>query len=425
MTYTAAIHLPDVDTEHMAQPLDGIRILDLSRILAGPWATQILADLGAEVIKIERPGKGDDTRTWGPPFLGDPESKEKESAYFLGANRGKRSLEVDIKHPRGIEVLHGLAEKSDVVVENFKVGDLKRSKLDYDTLRGINPGIIYCSITGFGQSGPYSERAGYDLMIQGMAGLMSVTGEPDSAPGGGPMKVGVALVDVLTGLYATIGILAALREREQTREGKYVDLALFDVCLASLANQSMNHLVSGQNPTRLGNRHPNISPYQTFAAGDGYVIVAVGNDLQFKRLCALLKLDALAEDPRFATNPDRVSNRAALDNYLTPVFRTQTRRHWLEGMQAAGIPGGPINNLGEAFSTAHAQSRHIARQVSHDRLGAVPTVANPLWFNGESMTSSRGAPTLGQDNHDILATILGLNEAQIQSLTKAGVVGAE
>ncbi len=407
----------------MTQPLNGIRILDLSRILAGPWATQILADMGAEVIKIERPGKGDDTRNWGPPFLDHLDSEEKESAYFLGANRGKRSLEVDIKHPRGIELLHRLAGKSDVVVENFKVGDLKRSKLDYETLSEINPGIVYCSITGFGQTSPFSERAGYDLMIQGMAGLMSVTGEPDSVPGGGPMKVGVALVDVLTGLYATIGILAALREREQTGLGKYVDLALFDVCLASLANQSMNHLVSGENPARLGNRHPNISPYQTFATNDGYVIVAVGNDLQFKRLCALLELHELATDPRFANNPARIANRDALDECLTPVFRGQSRDHWLDGMAAAGIPGGPINNLGEAFSTAHAQSRHIARQVSHGRLGSAPTVANPIWFNGESVTSKRGAPALGQDNHDILASVLGLGADEIQALRNAGAVG--
>ena len=413
-------------------PLAGIRVLDLSRILAGPWAAQVLADLGAEVIKVERPGLGDDTRSWGPPYAkpegtvpsGEASDGPGEAAYFLSANRGKSSLAVDIKSAEGAALLRDLAARSDVLIENFKLGDLARYGLDAETLRAANPGLVYCSITGFGQSGPRAHQAGYDLMIQGMAGLMSVTGRPDGEPGGGPMKVGVALVDVLTGLNAAIGILAALIERRESGRGRHLELALYDVCAASLANQAMNYLVGGQVPGRMGNRHPNIAPYETFAAADGHLILAVGNDAQFRKLCAVIGLDALADDPRFATNAARVANRAVLGERIAAVFATATRADWIERLEAVGVPCGPINDLAEVFADPHAQARGLVRRLPHASLGALPCVAAPLRFDGVPAMSGRAAPLLGEHSRAVLRDLLDLGAAEIGALEAAGAIAA-
>jgi crotonobetainyl-CoA:carnitine CoA-transferase CaiB-like acyl-CoA transferase len=408
----------------MDLPLAGIRIIDLSRVLAGPWATQMLADLGAEIIKIERPGTGDDTRSWGPPYA-QTESKPEErgeAAYFLGANRGKKSVAIDLKSAEGVDLVRELAAGADVFIENFKVGDLQRYGLDEKTLKQANPGLIYCSITGFGQSGPRAKTAGYDLMIQGMAGLMSITGLPDDAPGGGPMKVGVAIVDILTGLHAAIGILAALQERNKTGQGRYIDLALYDVCAASLANQAMNWLVGGVAPQRMGNLHPNIAPYQTFASADGHMILAVGNDLQFGKLCSALAIAELPDDPRFASNSARVANRDALAAILTPLLATQNRDHWLEMLDPLGVPCGPINGLGEVFDDPQATARELVRNLPHGALGSVPSVANPLRFDGESMTSPNGAPVLGEHTHQVLRDVLGFSDEQIAALSASGAI---
>ncbi len=403
----------------MSGALSHIRVLDLSRILAGPWAGQLLADLGAEVIKVEQPGKGDDTRGWGPPYLKDGEGKDTgEAAYFLSANRGKRSVTIDIASADGQRLVRELAARSDILLENFKVGGLSKYGLDYDSLRALHPGLIYCSITGFGQTGPYASRPGYDFMIQAMGGLMSITGDP----GGEPQKVGVALADVMTGLYATIGVLAALAHRERTGEGQHIDLALLDVQVATLANQAMNYLTSGVAPRRLGNAHPNIVPYQVFAAADGHIIVAVGNDSQFARYVALLGRPELATDPRFTTNRNRVAHRADLVPLLQDCMRTRGSADWLSALEAIGVPCGPINTLDRVFADPQVQHRGMHLELPHPEAGKVPLVANPLHYSVTPIRYDQPPPTLGQHTDSVLRELLDLGEGQLSELRAAGVI---
>jgi crotonobetainyl-CoA:carnitine CoA-transferase CaiB-like acyl-CoA transferase len=406
------------------RPLDGTRVLDLSRVLAGPWCTQNLADLGAEVFKIERPGTGDDTRTWGPPFLRDADGNNtSESAYFLCANRNKQSVAIDMSSPEGAALIREFAKSCDVVVENFKVGGLKKYGLDYESLFELNPRLVYCSITGFGQSGPLSQRAGYDFLIQGMGGLMSITGEPDSVAGGGPEKVGVAVTDLMAGMYATTGILAALMEREKSGLGQHLDIALFDAQLAMLANQSMNYLTTGNAPKRMGNAHPNIVPYQTFGASDGHVIIACGNDSQFRALCTAMNLPELAIDSRFATNSGRSVNRAELLPQLAAVFMTRTRDAWVAALEACGVPCGPINDIEQAFGSEQAVYRGAAREITHPVAGVAPTVASPLRLSATPVEYNRAPPMLGQHTNAVLRDVLGLTDARISELQQAGVIG--
>lgn len=391
----------------MSCPLDGIRVLELSRVLAGPWASQILADLGAEVIKIERPGSGDDTRTWGPPYATDSCGQPtNDSAYFLSANRGKKSVVIDLADPRGRKAVRDLARTSDVLIENFKVGRLAKYGLDYGTLAPVNPRLVYCSITGFGQTGPYRHRAGYDFLVQGLGGLMSITGEPDSAPGGGPIKVGVAVADIFTGLYAAIGILAALRHREQTGRGDHIDVALLDVQVAVLANQALNYLMTGASPARLGNAHPNIVPYQTFATSDGHFILAVGNDGQFRRFCETAGCPELADDSRFANNPARVANR----EILVPLIEAQTRRRstasWIADLEAVGVPCGPINDLKAVFADEQVRHRGLRLDLPHTIAGTVPSVACPLRFLYAALKVGNGPPALGEHTSEVLGTLV-------------------
>jgi len=402
-----------------AQALSGIRVLDLSRVLAGPWATQALGDLGAEVVKIEKPGEGDDTRGWGPPWLADGEGKPtRESAYFLAANRNKRSVTIDMARPEGQALIHALARESDVVVENFKVGGLKRYGLDYDSLAALNPRLIYCSITGFGQDGPEAGRAGYDFMIQGMSGLMSVTGSPETEP----QKVGVALVDILTGLNATIAILAALEQRHRSGRGQRIDIALFDVAVASLANQALNFLVGGTAPRRLGNAHPNIVPYQAFETADGHLILAVGNDAQFARFCRLADLASLAADPRYATNRERVAHRDTLVPLIAAALKRQTTAEWLAMLDTAGIPAGPINTIAQAFAEPQALARGLAMNLSHPLGGTASGVRSPLRLADSPMDGATAPPLLGQHTDEVLETRLGLSAAERQALRAAGII---
>ncbi|PWC37452.1 CaiB/BaiF CoA-transferase family protein [Azospirillum sp. TSO35-2] len=400
----------------MAGPLSHIRVLELSRVLAGPWSAQTLADLGADVIKVERPGAGDDTRAWGPPWAGD------QSAYFLSTNRGKRSITIDFERPEGQELVRKLAAQADVVIENFKVGGLVKYGLDYDSLKAVNPRLVYCSITGFGQTGPYRNRAGYDFMIQGMGGLMSVTGQPDGEPGGGPVKVGVAVTDIFTGLYATIGIMGALAHRDRTGEGQQVDVALLDVQVAVLANQAMNCLVGGTAPQRLGNAHPNIVPYQAFATRDGYIILAVGNDGQFAKFCTVAGRPDLAKDERYATNPARVANRKELVPLLEELIRTRDSHDWLSALEAVGVPCGPINDLTAVFADPQVQARNIRQDLPHPTQGSVPTVASPIRYSGTPLVHDTAPPTLGQHTDAVLADGLGLSAADISALRDRGVI---
>ncbi len=403
----------------MGGALAHIRVLDLSRVLAGPWSGQILADLGAEVIKVEQPGKGDDTRHWGPPYLQDAQGRDtSEAAYFLSANRGKKSVAIDLASPQGQDLIRRLAAQSDIVLENFKVGGLSKYGLDYASLREHNPGLIYCSITGFGQDGPYKDRPGYDFMIQAMGGLMSITGEPD----GQPQKVGVALADVLTGMYATVAVLAALAHRDQTGIGQHIDLALLDVQVASLANQAMNYLVSGAAPRRLGNAHPNIVPYQTFATADGYLIVAVGNDRQFERCCQVLGLPALTTDPRYARNADRVAHRDALIPLLQEALARRPRDHWLAELERVGVPCGPINALDQVFDDPQVRYRGLKVELPHPLAGSVPLVASPLRFSETPVDYQRPPPTLGQHTTEVLGDVLGLDPDTLASLRAGGVI---
>ncbi|MFO8047386.1 MAG: CaiB/BaiF CoA-transferase family protein [Halomonas sp.] len=400
----------------MSGPLDGIVVLDMSRVLAGPWAGQLLADLGARVIKIEHPERGDDTRGWGPPWLAEADQVEKVAAYYLCANRGKQSLAVDIATQEGQALIRRLAERADILLENFKVGGLARYGLDYASLRAINPRLIGCSITGFGQDGPYAHRAGYDFMIQAMGGLMSLGGEPD----GLPMKTGVAITDVMTGLYASVGVLAALQERARTGEGRHVDVALLDVQVATLANQALNTLVSGKDPERHGNAHPNIVPYQAFACADGHLVLTVGNDAQFARFAKLLGHPEWAEDPAYASNAARVGNRHVLVPMIQALLMTRGRNDWLAELETRGIPAGPINTLTEVFDDPQVQHRRLHRTLTRGELN-VPQVANPLRFDGESATSDVAPPRIGQDSDSILIE-MGLTQEDIHRLRRAGVV---
>ncbi|MCL4104502.1 UNVERIFIED_CONTAM: hypothetical protein GTU68_047464 [Idotea baltica] len=388
--------------------LSHIKVLDLSRVLAGPWASQILADLGAEVIKIERPNVGDDTRAWGPPFLRDHNGEETaESAYFLCTNRGKQSVCIDMKSEEGRSKIRELADQSDVVLENFKVGGAKQFGLDYDTLSARNPGLVYCSITGFGQNGPDKDRPGYDFLVQAMGGLMSVTGQPDGSPGAGPQKVGVALTDIMTGLYATIGILAALTERDRSGLGQLVDLALLDVTAATLANQASNYLVGGMVPQRLGNAHPNVVPYQTFVAADGHLIVAVGNDAQFARFVDALGCPELADDVRFINNQMRVQHREALIPLLQRKMLDKPKDQWLEILEQAKVPAGSINSVEEVFAEPQIQAREMQIEIPHPFDPHLQLVGNPIKLSRTPVSYNRPPPTLGQHTAEVLAELEG------------------
>ena len=388
------------------QALAGVRVLDLSRVLAGPWATQTLADLGAEVIKIERPGVGDDTRAWGPPFTTKTDGTRGDSAYFLCANRGKKSVELDIASPEGAETIRKLAATCDVVVENFKVGGLKKYGLDYASLCAANPRLVYCSITGFGQSGPRASQAGYDYMIQAMGGLMSVTGQPDGAPGAEPMKVGVAVVDLATGLYASNAILAALLHARATGQGQHVDIALFDVQAAMLANQATNYFVSGKAPTRMGNAHPNLVPYQPFPCSDGMVVIAVGNDGQFRTLCGVLGADDLADDARYATNAGRIAHRAELTAAISAITSASTMAGLMARLEPAGVPCGPVNTIDQVFDEPQARHRSLeVEQTRQDLSTPVRTVASPMRFSRTPTRYDAPPPALGQDTAAVLAAI--------------------
>jgi crotonobetainyl-CoA:carnitine CoA-transferase CaiB-like acyl-CoA transferase len=407
----------------MPGPLSHIRVLDLSRVLAAPWTGQNLADLGAEVIKIERPLKGDDSRAYGPPWLKDPNGREtKESAYFAAANRGKKSITLDLSKPEGQDIVRSLAARSDVLLENYKYGDLARYRLGYDDLKAINPRLIYCSVTGFGQTGPYRERPGYDFMIQGMGGLMSITGERDDLPGGGPQRAGVPVVDIMTGMYATIAVCAAIAHRAETGIGQHLDLALLDTQIAFLANQAMNYLATGEVPGRLGNAHPNIVPYQTFKTADGDIILACGNDNLFNKFCELAGCQHLAKDERFATNGKRVENRAALTPLLAEVFAKRTTRDWVDALEAAGVPNGPINNLRQVFEEPQVIARGVKIELDHPTAGRVPLVASPMRFSATPLEYKRPPPTLGQHTDEILREILGMDASAIAKLRETKIV---
>ena len=407
----------------MRKILDGIRVLDLSRVLAGPWATQNLADLGAEVIKIERPGQGDDTRKWGPPFLRDRDGRDTtDAAYFLSANRGKKSVTLDIACAEGQAIAKRLAAVADVVVENFKVGDLARHGLDEASLRQGHDGLVYCSITGFGQDGPYRDRPGYDFMIQGLGGLMSVTGERDDLPGGGPQKVGVAVADLFTGMYATNAILGALFHRERTGEGQYIDIALLDVQVAMLANLGAACLASGRVPGRMGNAHQAIVPYQVFRASDAFLIVAVGNDGQYARFCDLIGLAELATDPRYATNPARVANRDELVATIAARIATRPAAEWLAVLEAGQVPCGPINDLAQVFADPQVLHRGMVSRIPHPVAGELQLVANPVRFSATPARSQQAPPLLGEHTGEILGTLLGLSAGELDGLRERKVI---
>ena len=402
----------------MEKPLQGIRVLDLSRILAGPWCSQHLADLGAEVIKIEHPKLGDDTRGWGPPYL----NETHESAYYLSANRGKRSVAVNIALPEGQELIRKLVATSDVVLENFKVGGLKRYGLDYESLKQVKPDLIYCSITGFGQNGPYANRAGYDFLLQGMGGLMDITGQPDHEPGGGPVKVGVAVVDLFTGMYAATSILSALLGRHRTGQGTWIDIALMDVQVSMLANQALNYLTSNTSPTRLGNSHPNIVPYQAFATADGHIILAVGNDGQFQRFCDVAGVPELATDARFSTNRHRVHNRQLLIPQIEALIRAQSSLFWLSGLESQGVPCGPINTIEQVFADPQVQHRGMKMQMVHPLAGAMNLVSNPVRFNDKHQNADLPPPKLGEHTLSVLSQLLPDSEDYLDSLRAQGVI---
>jgi crotonobetainyl-CoA:carnitine CoA-transferase CaiB-like acyl-CoA transferase len=409
----------------MDNALSHVTVLDLSRILAGPWAGQVLADLGADVIKIERPDGGDDTRAWGPPFLRDAQGRDHpgaDAAYYLCANRNKQSVTVDFTTPQGRSIVQRLARDADVVLENFKVGGLKAHGLDYESLRAINPRLIYCSITGFGQTGPYAARPGYDFLVQAMGGLMSITGRGAGEEGAGPQKAGVAVTDILTGLYAAIGILAALSHRDRTGVGQYIDLSLLDVQVACLANQAMNYLVGGKAPTRLGNAHPNIVPYQDFPTSDGDLIIAVGNDAQFGRLCAALGLGELASDPRYATNQNRVVHRQALVARLAAATRTRPTGQWVAALETAGVPCGPINAIDAVFADPQVEARAMRIELPHPVGGTVPLVANPLRLSATPVSYRMAPPTLGAQTRQVLEKRLGMSADEVDRLRAAGVI---
>lgn len=404
--------------------LAGVKVLDLSRVLAGPWAAQMLGDLGAEVIKIERPRTGDDTRAWGPPFVLDREGESTgESAYYMCTNRNKRSVAVDFTQPEGQKLVQALVQQCDVLVENFKAGGLAQYGLDYETLHALNPRLVYCSITGFGQDGPYAHRAGYDFLIQGMGGLMSVSGHSDDVPGGGPMKVGVALTDILTGLYASTSILAALQARDRTGRGQHIDLALLDVGVACLANQAMNYLYSGQVPQRMGNSHPNTVPYQDFPTADGHMILAVGNDGQFTRFCHAVGAPERAADTRFMTNTARLANRVELVEWIRSITVGRSTAEWIALLEQHAVPCGPINTVKDVFADPQVQARGMRIAMEHPSAGEVPLVASPMRLSDTPVQYRTAPPQLGQHTQEVLQQQLGLSAQAIAALQEQGVLG--
>lgn len=406
----------------MSGSLSHLRVLDLSRILAGPWCAQLLGDLGAEIIKVERPGEGDDTRGWGPPFVSAEGGGDGDAAYFLCANRNKKSVTIDFTRSEGQHLIRELVQNSDILIENFKVGGLAKYGLDYAALSKINPRLIYCSITGFGQDGPYAKRAGYDFLIQAMGGLMSITGRKEGEPGAGPQKVGVALTDILTGLYGGVGILAALAHRERTGEGQHIDLALLDVHVACLANQAMNFLVSGTSPRSLGNAHPNIVPYQDFPTSDGHMVIAVGNDGQFSRLCAVLGDPELSSDVRYATNRARVENRDALIPQLAALTSQKSTATWVAQLEVEGVPCGPINDLEGVFADPQVIARALKVDLPHPVAGTVPSVANPLRMSRTPVEYHGAPPVLSADTDAVLKDLLRMDGGEIERLRTLGIV---
>lgn len=407
----------------MSGPLSHLMILDLSRVLAGPWCTQLLADLGATVLKIERPGGGDDTRAWGPPFLADATGRAtQEAAYYLACNRGKQSLAIDFTKPAGRDLVLALARQADALVENFKVGGLARYGLDYASVEAVNPRLVYASITGFGQTGPYAERAGYDFIVQGMSGFMSVTGERDDLPGGGPQKAGVAVTDLMTGMYASVAILAALAHRDRTGKGQWIDACLLDSAVAMMAVIDMNYLVSGVVPQRAGNAHQNIVPYQVFACADGHLILAVGNDGQFRKFCEIAGRPGWAADARFATNAARVENRATLVPMVAALVRERTQRAWLDALEPAGVPCGPINRMDQVFADPQVIARQMRIDLPHPLAGTVPQVRTPLRFSQTGLAYDAPPPLLGAHTAAVLRERLGLDEAALARLADGGVI---
>jgi len=407
----------------MAGPLAGTRVLDLSRVLAGPWAGQNLADLGADVIKVERPKVGDDSRAFGPPWIKDKQGRDtKDSAYFTSANRGKKSITVNVAKPEGQDLIRALARECDVLIENYKHGDLARYGLGYDDIKGVNPRLIYCSVTGFGQTGPYRERPGYDFMIQGMGGMMSITGEPDGAPGGGPQRAGVPIADIITGMYASIAICAALASRAQTGKGQHLDLALLDSQIALLAYQNTNYFSTGKPPGRIGNLHPNIVPYQPFKSSDGEVIVACGNDNLFRKFCEAAGHLELAKDARFATNGKRVENRTELTRLIQDIFGRKTTAEWLALLESAGVPNGPINNIAQVFEEPQVRARSVKIELQHAAAGTLPLVASPMRFSGTALEYRLPPPVLGEHTDEVLRGLLGKSEEEIARLRAAGVL---
>jgi len=407
----------------MSGPLSHIRVLDLTRVLAGPWCAQNLADLGAEVIKVERPKKGDDSRAFGPPWAKDGNGNDTtEAGYFLCANRGKKSITIDIASEAGGALIKELAKTADVLLENFKTGDLASKGLGYEDIKKLNPKIIYCSITGFGQTGPYAAKPGYDFMVQGMGGFMSVTGERDHKPGGGPQRAGVPVVDIMTGMYSTIAVCAAIASRERTGKGQHIDMALLDTQVGFLANQGANFLVTGEAPVRLGNTHPNIVPYQSVPTKDGAIILACGNDNLFNKLCDLLGQPALKTDPRFVTNAARVENRDALDPILDELMQKRTTAEWVEALDAAGVPCGPINNLKEVFENPQVVARGLKVEIAHPTAGKVALVRSPMRFSETPIEHKVPPPLLGQHTDEVLQSVLGKSVEEIAALKKAGTV---
>jgi len=407
----------------MTGALSHLRVLDLSRVLAGPWASQLLADMGADVIKIERPVSGDDTRAWGPPFLKDEAGNDTtEAAYYLAANRGKKSLTLNIATPEAQAIVRELAKESDVFIENYKVGDMARYGLSYEALKEINPRLVYCSITGFGQTGPMADVAGYDFIVQGLGGLMSITGERDDLPGGGPQKVGIAAADIMTGLYSTIAILAAIEHRRISGEGQYIDMALLDVQVATIANMNMNYLCSGKVPNRQGNAHANIVPYQVFDAADGEIIIAVGNDTQFARLCRVLGCPELASDERYAKNANRVRNRDILLPLLQARLSTGEVADWVRLLEPEGVPCGPVNSIAQTFANPQVMHRQMRIDLPHPLSGSVPSVANPIKFSDTPIQYRNAPPTLGQHSHEVLQQDVGLSDEDIEVLKTKQII---
>src|SRR5689334_3696487 len=406
----------------MAGPLSHIRVLDLSRVLAGPWAGQNLADLGAEVIKVERPGSGDDSRAFGPPWVKDRDGRDtKDSAYFTSANRGKKSVTLNLAVAEGQAIARELATKSDVLIENYKYGDLVRYGLGYEQLKGLNRRLVYCSVTGFGQTGPYRERPGYDFMIQGMGGMMSITGQPSGSPGGEPMRAGVPIADIITGMYASIAICAALAHRERSGKGQHLDLALLDSQIALLAYQNTNYFATGKPPRRIGNLHPNIVPYQPFRASDGEVILACGNDNLYRKFCDAAGCAELAKDPRFATNGKRVENRAELTRLLADVFKKRSKREWLELLEAAGVPNGPINDVAQVFEEPQVKARGVRIELAHGAGTKLPLVASPMRFSDTTIEYRLAPPRLGEHTEEVLHS-LEKSDADIARLRAAKVI---